>query len=346
MKLDDTIKQYVQLTQHPSKRGWYPVVCKVCGDHGKKGPRAAFIFDNGNVGYNCFNDSKCNASYKLDQHEPLSRSMERLLAAYGIPDSEWEWINFDSLKKRDECGANISSVEQKSKFKIHAEEIELLPCFVKLTELPEDDMWRVIAEDYLTEKRNMNPSEYPYYVSTKDETFPDWKKWYGRLIIPIYNADNKLIFYQGRDLTGKKTKKYLNPDVDREAVLFGLNETVKYTDEPIYIVEGFFDAYPIGGVAVFGNKLTDSMLFHLNRSNRPKVVIPDQTGDGYELALQALKEGWMISTPDISNCKDVNEAIIRFGKLYTMMSIAEHTCEGFEADLNLRMFCPDYKGND
>lgn len=342
MDLEEVIKKYVQLTQHPSKKGWYPVVCKVCNDHGHKGPRAAFRFDNGSVGYNCFNDSKCNASFNQNQTEPLSKGMERILVSYGIPDSEWEWINFDILKRRD-SGEVFECPTTKQSVKINPEQIEFPPYFKKLSSVPEDDNWRLIAEDYLESERHMDAKDYPYYLSYKDDKFPQWNKWYGRLIIPIYDQHNKLIFFQGRDLVNKQIKKYLNPNVERDLLMYGYDEIYKYTDDPLYIVEGFFDANPIGGVAIFGNKLTEGMLFHLRRSKRPKVVIPDRIGNGYELALQALSEGWSISTPDISNCKDISDAIVRFGKLYTMMTIAENTCDGFEAEVNLRMYCQDVK---
>lgn len=342
MNLEDIIKTYVPLTQHSSKKGWYPVVCKVCNDHGKKGPRAAFKFEDGNVGYNCFNDPRCNASFNKDQTDPLSKAMERLLASYGIPESEYEWLNFELLKRRDAGVVTEIKTADNKTVKINPEPIELPHFFKKLSEVPEDDMWRIIAEDYL-EQRGMDPAAYPYYLSYKDDTFPHWKKWYGRLIIPFFDNNNQIIFYQGRDMTGKQARKYLNVDVERENIMYGYDEIYKHTDDPLYVVEGFFDANPIGGVAIVGNKLTEGMLFHLRRSRRPKVIIPDKIGDGYELALQALKEGWSISTPDIGNCKDLNNAICRFGKLYTVMSIAEHTCDGFSAEVNLRMYCPDMK---
>lgn len=345
--LETIIKQYVHLTPHSSKKGWYPVVCKVCNDHGKKGLRAAFRFDDGKIGYNCFNDPSCNAAFDPAQTEPLSKGMERLLQAYNIPEREYEWLNMELLKKRDRGDSPIVRNNSSPSIKIAPDIIEMPRFFKKMSDVDISDTWRIIAEDYLSNERAIDPSAYPFYLSYKDDVFPHWKKWYGRLIIPFYDSRGNLIFYQGRDLTGSYTKKYLSPDSsisDKECILFGYDQLTRRTDEPIYIVEGFFDAFPINGVAVMGNRFTESMLFHLRRSHRPKVVIPDRTGKGYLLAYEALKEGWSISTPDISNCKDINDAVKRFGKLYTMKTIAENIHTGFDAEVNLNMYCiPDDK---
>ena len=164
-------------------------------------------------------------------------------------------------------------------------------------------------------------------------------------MIPFYK-DGKLIFYQGRDLSGTRTKKYLSPDIPRENVFYGYDNVFKDTEEPLYIVEGWFDAWHLEGVAVLGNKMTPHQIHWINQSRRPKVVIPDRLGDGYLLAEQALELGWSVSTPDIGDCKDPNEAIKMYGKLYTLMTIRTHTYEGFEAALRIKFYCDDKKEND
>lgn len=335
MDLESIIKKYVQLYQHPSKKGWYPVVCKVCKDHGKKGPRAAFHFQNGSVGYNCFNDPNCNASYDCNQNFPLSKSMERLLIAYNIPESEYEWINVEALSNEK------TPTQNKKQIKLIPDEIQLQRFFVKMSEVDENDKWRIIAEDYLS-SRGIDPTSYPFYLSFKDE-LPHWKKWYGRLIIPIYDNNNRLIYYTGRALTDAIKKYDSPPSTDKEIVCYGYDEIYKKTNDPLYIVEGFFDAFHINGVALFGNIISEGMLYHLNNCPKPKVVIPDKWGKGYNLALQGLKEGWSISTPDIGNCKDINDAVVRFGRLYTMSSIIENTNNGFAAELALKIYCKDFK---
>ncbi len=201
------------------------------------------------------------------------------------------------------------------------------------------DVWSIVAEEYLEQDRGMKVTDYPFYLS-KGGTLPQEKAWKGRLIIPIYK-DGKLIFYQGRDLTEQKNNKYLNVGTStKDNIIYGYDQLQKHTDDPLYIVEGFFDAYAINGVAVFGNNLSDTQIKIINRSRRPKVVIPDRQGDGDVLALKALEAGWSISLPDWGdNCKDVDEAILKYGKLYIMKSIRNSTCSGLNAQTKLKLWC-------
>ena len=200
------------------------------------------------------------------------------------------------------------------------------------------------AIDYLRDERAIDWKLHPFFLGRKTN-HPGSKRWYARLILPIYK-DGKLVFFQGRDLTGTRQKKYLSPDIPRENVLYGYDHISKATDEPLYIVEGWFDAWHLEGVAVLGSRMTPHQVHWINQSRRPKVVIPDRFGDGHMLADQALELGWSVSTPDVGDCKDPNEAIVKYGKLYTLMTIRTHTYEGFEAALRIKFYCEEKNKND
>ena len=69
------------------------------------------------------------------------------------------------------------------------------------------------------------------------------RKWLKRIIIPMYKNSN-LIFYQGRDLSGTAQKKYQSPSTDAAKVLYGFDNLHNYkVNEPLYVVEGWFDAF-------------------------------------------------------------------------------------------------------
>ena len=127
--------------------------------------------------------------------------------------------------------------------------------------------------------------------------------------------------------------------LERDKILFGFEHLFSHIDTPLYVVEGFFDAFKINGVAVFGNKMTETQTEWLNRSPRQKVVIPDRKGDGHILAEQALSLDWSVATPDIGECKDVDEAITRYGKLYVIRAIVDQTHTGFFAKTAVRLYC-------
>lgn len=328
--LEHVIRQYVQLPPRPNGRGFYPVLCKVCNDHGKKGKRAGFKFDGKAVGYNCFN---CGHTAVFDpaEHKSMPEKMKVVLDVFGIPPVDWQPVLFDALTASS--GGKRSSSRQVN---IEPDEIKFPPYFYKLTDDP-DDEWAQYAIEYLTQERGVTWTDHPFYL-VKRTSDPDNSKWYGRLIIPVYK-DNKLIYWQGRDLTGLLQKKYLSPNVPRDKVLGGFDRLQEYTSDPLYVTEGWFDAYWLRGVSVFGNKMTPEQVKWLSRSHSQKVIVPDRLGDGQLLAEQALELGWSVSLPDIGSCKDINDAVNKYGQLYVLKSVRDKTSSGFDAKAKLGIYC-------
>lgn len=329
--LQEVIRNHVSLPPRANSRGFFPVLCKVCGDHGKKGKRAGFKFEADTVGYNCFNCGH-GAGYDPAKHDGMPRDMVTVLESFGIPEVDWSPVLFTALATRQSASSQERHVEFVS---IEPDEQQLLPFFYQLTDDPNDE-WAQYAIEYLT-GRNVDWKSQPFYLVRKYD-HPDNERWYGRLIIPFYKG-NKLVFWQGRDLTDLHVKKYLSPNFPKDNILYGYDQIERYTDEPLYITEGWFDAYHLDGVAVFGNKMTPNQIKWINRSSRQKVVIPDRFGDGHLLARQALELGWSISLPDTNPCKDVSAAVDKFGKLYTLMTIRQQTVAGVLAEAQLNFYC-------
>lgn len=333
--LEEVIRNNINLPSRPNGRGFFSVLCKVCNDHARKGKRAGFKFEGETVGYNCFN---CNhtAGYDPQKHRAsMPKPMVQVLDAFGISSAEWEQVTFDAFM------ADLpSGTKQKIDHEvitINPKELEFPSTFYKLTDDINDE-WAQYAIEYLRDTRKFDWTSYPFYLSERT-SHPILKKWYGRLIIPVYK-DGKLIFWQGRDLTGTMIKKYLSVDEPKDNVLYGFDRLFEYTDEPLYVMEGFFDAHMLHGVATFGNKLTAPQIKWLNRSSRPKVFIPDKFGDGHVAAFQAIAEGWSVSLPDWgSDIKDVNDSHKKYGELFTKLAIKRGTCSGFDAEMQTRLYC-------
>jgi hypothetical protein len=331
ISLEEVIRSYIHLGR-PNPGGWHPVLCKVCHDHGKRGERAAFKFDGETVGYHCFN---CGHStvYNPDEHRSIPHKMLKVFQAFGIPDTAWQPVVFQNLARIRPQNSNNQPQQYVS---IEPSRIELPSYFIQLG--VGTSMSNEVAEyakEYLKDDRGIDWQSYPFYIA-KD--VPQAKRWFGRLVIPIYK-DNKLIYYQGRDLSGLAQRKYLSPVVDRERVLYGYENLHTNIDEPLYVVESFFDAFLLNGVAVFGNKLYEPQIKWLNQSRRQKVIIPDRYGDGHLLAKQAIDLGWAVATPDAPGCKDITDVVKKYGMLYTLKTIHDNTHEGFAALTNVALYC-------
>lgn len=293
--------------------------------------RAGFKFDETAVGYNCFNCGH-KAVYDPNDSAGMPVPMVKVLESFNIPDDEWKQVLLTSMARNNQGSTNIEP--KIIHIDIEPKEIELPKHFYPLE--TGDDKWTVIARDYLEFERGVDPDCGPFYLST-GQGDKQAARWKGRLIIPVYK-DNKLIFYQGRALVDMQ-KKYLSPSSPKDRIIYGFDKIFENTETPLYVVEGWFDAYAIDGVAVFGNQLSDEQIKWLNRSRRQKVVIPDRLGDGHLLANQAIDLGWKISFPDVGDCKDTSAAVKRFGKLYVMKTIVENTMSGFMAQTAVGVYC-------
>lgn len=320
--LETIIKRYIKLPSHSSGTGWYPVLCKVCNDSGRKGSRAGFKFDAVKVAYHCFN---CGHSTVFDPetHKNMPEKMVQVLTDFNVPEDEWKAVLLTNLTKRDKDGNTKIQNRSSPTQSVEPAVIPLPPHFYLLSSASPNDQWAQLACAYLDTERGVDPKSYNFMLSHPNGD-PEVDKWSKRVIIPIFK-ENQLIFYVGRDLTGKLTQKYLSPSYSKEKVLYGFEELFRQTEEPLYIVEGWFDAFAINGVAILGNEISEAHATWLNRSQRRKVYIPDRLGDGWVAAERALELGWDVSTPEIGDCKDISAAVLKYGRMYVVKSIADKT---------------------
>ena len=344
---EQLIRTHVHLPGSASGTGWYPILCKVCNDHGRKGPRAAFRFEDDGLAYHCFN---CGHKATYHSHyKSVPNDADKVFNAFGIPSEEVNKLRLHSLQQKDEHGQLVQN-HKKEGLVINPKELPVPDHFYSLADAENDDKWAEVARAYL-EDRRIDHTQYPFYLSTgipkkylgpesqKAVFIKQAQKWTKRIIVPIYK-DGKLVFYQGRDMTGRAVKKYESPSVSKDRVIYGFDQLFADEDRPLYVAEGFFDAFHINGVALLGNELTEPQINWLNKSKREKVYIPDRFGDGLKNALKALDEEWSVSTPEIGDCKDINDAIVKYGQLYVHDTLKEQTKRGgFEAETALKLYC-------
>ena len=329
-KLEAIVRKYVPLPAKATQKGWYSLRCLVCNDHKYK-KRGGWKFENGVTSYHCFN---CAMAASYDEEDGfISDKMQTVLDSFGVPEEIVKQLKLDNLKK-------VGQKHQKSKvgqssYK-EVEGIALPKHFYRLIE-DEDDVWSQIAQEYLL-GRGIDIDDYRFYLS-KGGSLPSEKIWAKRLIIPVYK-DNRLVFYQGRDLTDKSKSKYLSAeDAAKSSVIYGFDRLFTDVDQPLFVLEGFFDAYHIDGVAVFGNEISSQQTAYLNASPRKKIVVPDRKGDGGLLAMEGIKQGWSVSVLPFNDCKDVNDAIVKYGKLFVIKTLIDNVKSGFEAELFVNMLC-------
>jgi len=186
----------------------------------------------------------------------------------------------------------------------------------KILELPTTNVWRTEAEDYL-KNRKLNPEDYLVCIGGQHQN---------RIIIPYYDAQHKLIYWNGRSLTNsKKIPKYLGPNKECGV---GKGDVIYMPDGwpphgvKIHITEGEFDAKSISlsglaACAVGGKELNDkqsAMLFPY----KPVLCFDTDTagkkallniGDG--LKEKGFSEVYYVHPPE--KYKDWNEMLVAIG---------------------------------
>jgi DNA primase len=90
------------------------------------------------------------------------------------------------------------------------------------------------------------------------------------------------------------------------------------------VTEGIFDALSIDGVALMHDDINSEQATLLSTLNRQIIVVPDRDETGMRMCDKSLELGYQVSLPEWeADIKDVNDAVIKYGKLPTLLSILE-----------------------
>lgn len=321
---DKTIEDLVteHLSFNSTSPQWNKIYCEVCGDGSRtQGPRGGWLFQDEMAFYHCFNCG-IDGNFDPDREFPFSKDMRIILDAFSIPKEEYNAIAYS---KRVFDNKTKKVVQATLNYPV----MEIPDYFCKLDTCDKENVYYQQALNELN-YRNIHPSDYPFYLSTgiskgspRDKAIA--KSLIGRLIIPYFDTKGRMIYYQGRSLDKESKKRYINADVQRSAVIYGMEQLNKNMNYPLYVTEGFFDAYHLKGVALLENNITHTQLEYLKKSKRKKIFVPDKHADSSKIIDAFVKEGWHVSIPEFGHgVKDVDDAIRKYGKLYTFYTISNN----------------------
>ena len=253
--------------------------------------------------YNCFN---CNYTASFILGRTLSYKARRLLSWMGVSDSEIDMLNLESLRHRGIYG--IIDDRQRT-FDILAgiefAEQELPP----LTELLTDNNE---FRDYL--RARQVPEDYPALI------FKNHQNHRPAVVIP-FTHHNRVVGHTERYLDNRKPK-YISSN--QPGYVFGTDlQYANWTN--VVVVEGIFDALSIGALAVMHSTISDEQARLIRSLGKEITVVPDQDLAGMELVDRAVELGWAVSMPPWpADVKDVNDSVVRYGRLATVLTIFEN----------------------
>lgn len=309
----DTVVKFWQQGRRVKRAssGWLSanaVCCQHNGQSQDRRGRGGLIVTDSKVNYSCFN---CGFKTGYQSGQTLTVKFKQLLSWLDVPHAEINKLVIEALRIRDESEDTVTrNIKQKSDLEIAFKQISL----------PEDsqplDVNNPKHNTYVSYliSRGLRPDGYRYYVTPDAEGRNS-----NRLIIPYYYR-GILVGNTSRYLDDRKPK-YVSEQ--QRGYVFNIDAQRPESNVCI-LVEGQFDAISIGGCAYMGQNILNEQAHILNKLHRKIIVVPDRDATGLTVCDRSLELGYQVSIPNWHpDVKDVNDAVKRYGRLATLLSILQ-----------------------
>ena len=308
--ISDFIKGILPTKKKTTPSGWTSFNGVCCPHNGEsadtRGRGGLTANTDGSVSYHCFN---CNfkASYQPGRH--LTFKFRKLLKWLGADDTDIKRLVIEAIRVRELVApeeVKAEAEEEKIEFKVR-----------DLT----DDAVNLVALDYVHPAleycvaRKIDIAKHAFYA-TRQEQYNLHK----RIIIPFV-WQGRTIGYTARAFEENVKPKY-HSNYEPNFV-FNINN--QQADSKFVIVcEGPFDAMSIDGVAVLNNECNETQADIIESLGREVIVVADRDRAGAKMINNAIEYGWSVSYPVwLETCKDVNEAVVKYGRLFVLKSILD-----------------------
>ena len=291
----------------PAKRkqtssGWVSFNAPCCPHQGENNDRrqrgGLKPGSDGSWSYHCFN---CGYTCSFVLGRNLTFKARKLLQWLNVPSEEIERINLESLKHKSIAGLLTDRQQVVEKLS----NIEFEDCDLPTDTQPLNDS----AQEYL-QRRNIS-LDYPFLYKTMPRP---------GIVIP-FTHNNQVVGHTTRFLDDR-TPRYIQ-DI-QHGYVFG-TDLQRDGWQWAVVVEGVFDALAVNGLAVLHAEINDAQVRLIRSLGRDVIVVPDQDEAGMKLVDRAVELGWSVSIPTWpEGCKDVNDAVIRLGRVGCLLTILEN----------------------
>jgi len=287
--------------------GWTSFNAICCGHRGHKADRRSrggIKFEGSNNWVmHCFN---CGFSCSFTLGKVINPKTRQFMIWCGTDSEQVQRWSLESLQHKD----LLDFTQEKKKQETVNFKSRPLP---KGELLDTTNPRHKIYTDYLN-KRKIDLTKYSFTVTPDDKYRNQF-----RVVVP-YTYKGKIVGNTSRFLDDK-IPKYLNDQP--QGFVFNLDKQDK--DWQVCIVtEGIFDALSIDGVAVMHDDISTEQAQLIAQLNRRIIVVPDFDKTGFKMIDRALELGYSVSLPNWEpGVKDVNDAVKKYGKLPTLLSILQ-----------------------
>lgn len=155
-----------------------------------------------------------------------------------------------------------------------------------------------------------------------------------RIIIPSYNTEGKINYYEARSYLPQIKPTYLKPDYpDKQDIIFNLNN-INF-NVPVYLVEGVFDMFPlINAIPLLGKTISDLLLSKLVEFNSKVIICLDEDAkkDAYEIYFKLESLGIDVYYVEVKS--DIAKFYELYGKSELIKLLNKHKKLDFNHILN------------
>lgn len=287
--------------------GWHSFNAVCCHHRGHKVDkrlRGGIRMEGNKWSYHCFN---CQFSCGFELGRSITVRTKQMLNWLGVDDIQIQRWSLESLQNKD-----LLDFTKKFKKERPVEfEPRKLPDDAEILDV-NDNRHKIYIEYLINRKVDFNT--FDFYVTPDDEGRNS-----NRIIIP-YTYNNEIVGYTSRFLDNR-TPRYIN--IQQADYVFGYDQQ-KNDMQVCILVEGIFDALSIGGCALTHNDIGEGQARVLRQLQRQIIYVPDRDEAGMIVCDSALELGYSVSIPEWDkSIKDVNDAVIKYGKLPTLLSILQ-----------------------
>lgn len=326
-----SIQDYV-LSILPAKRkrsqtGWISFNAPCCHHNGEtadtRGRGGVMTNPDGGVSYHCFN---CGFKTSYQPGRTLTFKFRKWLNWLGADPNEVKRLVIEAIRIKDlvDPATVKDEPEHEITFEKRTLPVEARSFFELLDFYILNDGYDVpeMLDHAVTycQSREINLHKYNMYWTPEVEHKLD-----RRVIIPFY-WKKELVGYTARTFVdGVKPKYHSNHPAN---YVFNMDEQT-HEKKFVIVCEGPFDAMSVDGVAVLTNEISEQQAEIIESLGREVIVVPDfdktdKKWSGERMIAGALEYGWGVAFPVwAEDCKDVNEALVKYGKLFVLKAILD-----------------------
>lgn len=311
--------------QKRTQGGWISVNAVCCQHNGHnpdtRGRGGLLAGGDGKVSWHCFN---CGFKTSYTPGISLSFKYRKFLKWLGAAENDIQRLIIESIRLKTIVTPDYVPREE---FKFESRGLppdarSIVDIAANTRESPHPLFIRAI--EYL-QHRTIDINKYNFFWSPSVE-----HKLNYRIIVPFY-WNGEIVGHTARAVDDAIKPKYHSDHPPH----FVFNLDTQHKDNAIVVVsEGPFDAMSIDGVSTQTNDISEQQADIIESLGKSVIVVPDfdkhvnkqgrEVWPGETTIKRALEYGWSVSFPVWSDeCKDVNDATIKHGKLFTLKSILD-----------------------